>query len=47
MAQRITFMTLGANDLKVSTEFYENRFGWKRSEMSNGDMVLYQLNGYT
>jgi len=35
MEQRITFMTLGVNDLKVSTDFYENKFGWKRSEMSN------------
>ena len=45
MEQRITFMTLGVNDLKVSTDFYENVFGWKRSEMSNDDMILYQLNG--
>lgn len=45
MEQRITFMTLGVNDLKVSTDFYESIFGWKRSEMSNDDMILYQLNG--
>jgi Lactoylglutathione lyase and related lyases len=45
MEQRITFITLGVNDLKVSTDFYENKFGWKRSEMSNDDMILYQLNG--
>lgn len=45
MEQRITFMTLGVNNLKTSTDFYENKFGWKRSEMSNDDMILYQLNG--
>ena len=45
MEQRITFMTLGVNDLKIATDFYENKFGWKRSEMSNEDMILYQLNG--
>ena len=45
MEQRISFMTLGVNDLKIATDFYENKFGWKRSEMSNEDMILYQLNG--
>lgn len=45
MEQRITFVTLGVNDLKISTDFYENKFGWKRSEMSNENMILYQLNG--
>ena len=45
MEQRITFITLGVNDLKTSIDFYENKFGWKRSEMSNDDMILYQLNG--
>lgn len=43
MEQRITFFTLGVKDLKTSMDFYENKFGWKRSEMSN--MILYQLNG--
>ncbi len=45
MEQRITFMTLGVSDLKTSIDFYENKFGWKRSEMSDEDMILYQLNG--
>ena len=45
MEQRITFMTLGVNDLKTSIDFYENKFGWKRSEMSNDNLILYQLNG--
>lgn len=45
MEQRMTFMTLGVNDLKTSIDFYENKFGWKRSEMSNDNLILYQLNG--
>ena len=45
MEQRITFMTLGVKDLKTSIDFYENKFGWKRSEMSNENMILYELKG--
>lgn len=45
MEQRITFITLGVNDLSVSIDFYENKFGWIRSEMSNESLILYHLNG--
>jgi len=45
MEQRITFITLGVNDLQTSIDFYENKFGWKRSEMSNNDIAFYELNG--
>lgn len=45
MEQRITFITLGVSDLKISTDFYENKFGWKRSDLSNESLVLYALNG--
>ncbi len=45
MEQRITFITLGVADLNTSIDFYENKFGWKRSEMSAGDIVFYELNG--
>jgi uncharacterized protein len=45
MEQRITFMTLGVKNLETSIDFYENKFGWKRSEMSNENLILYQLNG--
>ncbi len=45
MEQRITFITLGVNDLKASVDFYENKFGWKRSEMSSEDIIMFQLNG--
>lgn len=45
MEQRITFITLGVQDLKTSIDFYENKFAWKRSKMSNDDLILFELNG--
>jgi uncharacterized glyoxalase superfamily protein PhnB len=45
MEQRITFFTLGVNDLQVSTGFYETNFGWKRSAMSTENIVFFHLNG--
>lgn len=45
MEQRITFFTLGVNDLQVSTGFYETIFGWKRSPMSSENIVFFELNG--
>jgi catechol 2,3-dioxygenase-like lactoylglutathione lyase family enzyme len=42
---RITFITLGVKDLQTSIDFYENCFGWKKSEMSGDNMVLFTLNG--
>jgi catechol 2,3-dioxygenase-like lactoylglutathione lyase family enzyme len=45
MEQRLTFMTLGVKDLNSSIDFYENKFGWKRSELSNKELIIYQLNG--
>lgn len=45
MEQRLSFITLGVKDLKTSIDFYENKFGWKRSEMSNEDLILFKLNG--
>lgn len=45
MEQRLTFMTLGVKDLNSSSDFYENKFGWKRSELSNKELIIYQLNG--
>lgn len=44
MEQRLTLITLGVNDLEKSTDFYENVFGWKASDMSNEDITFYQLN---
>jgi len=47
MKQRITFITLGVKDLQTSIDFYENKFGWKRSPMSTGDIVFFELNGFS
>jgi len=45
MEQRITFFTLGVNDLQESISFYENILGWKRSPMSSDNIVFFELNG--
>jgi uncharacterized protein len=45
MDQRLTIITLGVKDLKISMQFYEEVFGWKRSPQSTGDIVFYELNG--
>jgi hypothetical protein len=45
MEQRITFITLGVKDLQTSIDFYENKFGWKRSPMSSENIVFFDLNG--
>jgi len=45
MEQRMTFITLGVEDLNQSIDFYENKFGWKRSELSNESIIFYDLNG--
>ena len=41
----MTFITLGVKDLNQSIDFYENKFGWKRSELSNESIIFYELNG--
>jgi uncharacterized protein len=45
MEQRMTIITLGVSDINNSVDFYENKMGWKRSDMSNNDIIFYQLNG--
>ena len=41
----MTFITLGVQDLNQSIDFYENKFGWKRSELSNESIIFYELKG--
>ena len=41
----MTFITLGVRDLNQSIDFYENKFGWKRSELSNESITFFELNG--
>ena len=45
MEQRITMISLGVADLELSIEFYENKLRWKRSAMSQGDLIVFELNG--
>ena len=45
MEQRLTIITLGVSDLNESTRFYETKFGWKKSELSNEYISFFTLNG--
>ena len=45
MEQRLTIVGLGVEDLSVSSDFYENKFGWKKLASSNEDICFFQLNG--
>lgn len=45
MEQRLTIITLGVSDLKQSVDFYENKFGWKKSPMSSDDIIFFELRG--
>ncbi|WP_430966556.1 VOC family protein [Spongiimicrobium sp. 2-473A-2-J] len=45
MEQRLTIVGLGVADLKVSTAFYEENFGWKKMDTNNEGISFFQLNG--
>lgn len=45
MEQRLTIVTLGVNDLKKATEFYEHNFGWEKAGSSNENISFFTLNG--
>jgi len=45
MEQRLTIITLGVSDIIVTSDFYENKLGWKRHGNSMGDIVFFMLNG--
>lgn len=45
MEQRLTIVGLGVNDLKISSQFYEEKFGWKKMKSSNDGITFFQLNG--
>jgi uncharacterized protein len=46
MRQKLNLITFGVNDLKKSVSFYEN-LGWKKSDKSMDDFVLFPLGGIT
>ena len=45
MEQRLTIVGLGVNNLEVASDFYEHKFGWKKTKSSNENIVFFQLNG--
>eukprot|EP01138_Halocafeteria_seosinensis_P014036 gb/GECG01014333.1/.p1 GENE.gb/GECG01014333.1/~~gb/GECG01014333.1/.p1 ORF type:complete len:143 (+),score=25.68 gb/GECG01014333.1/:1-429(+) len=45
MEQRLNIVTLGVQDLKESTDFYEQKFGWKRLQMGGDGIAFFKLNG--
>ena len=45
MEQRLTVLTIGARDLRLMREFYEQTLGWK-PVAENNDIVFYQMNGF-
>lgn len=47
MRQKLNLITLGVADLHKALNFYETGLGWKRSEKSVEDLVLFPLGGIT
>ena len=45
MDQRLTIIGLGVSNLQISTRFYEEKFGWKKTQSSNESISFFQLNG--
>ena len=45
MEQRLTIVGLGVSNLEMASEFYENKFGWKKMSSSNENIIFFQLNG--
>lgn len=45
MEQRLTIVGLGVNDLKTASDFYEHKFGWKKTKSSNDGIAFFQMNG--
>lgn len=46
MEQRLTLLTLGVINLVESERFYSDVLGWKKTELSNENIVFYGLNGF-
>ena len=44
MEQRLTFITIGVNDMKLMTDFYKEKFGWTPLKEMD-DVVFFMLNG--
>lgn len=45
MEQRMSVLTIGADDLEAMRKFYEEKLGWKPVAV-NKDIVFYKMNGF-
>lgn len=45
MEQRLTIVSLGVGDIQVALRFYRDGLGWRPSSASDGDFVLFVLQG--
>jgi len=45
MEQRLSVLTIGANDLMAMRKFYEENLGWQ-PVAANRDIVFYRMNGF-
>jgi len=45
MQQRLSFLTIGVNDLELMKNFYVEKFGWQPMKDSDG-IVFFKLNGF-
>ncbi len=45
MRQKLTLITFGVADLDRAAEFYEKGLGWKRSSLSNPNLIIFSLDG--
>jgi uncharacterized protein len=43
--QRLSFVTLGVNDLQASKTFYIEKFGWNPIDSESEGIVFFQMNG--
>lgn len=43
LERRISLITLGVEDLGVSTDFYENKLGWTKSKQSQDGISFFQI----
>lgn len=45
MRQKFNIITLGVRDMNSAVQFYEKGLGWKRSDASTGNLILFSLGG--
>jgi hypothetical protein len=45
MRQKLNLITLGVRDIKKAVDFYEKGLGWKRSSLSQDDLIVFPLGG--